>query len=223
MGCSNQSGIAIESITCRSPRRSGRRRAARQVLRGDRRASRYGPKSPIHIAFPMVAMEPPTGFDAAAIRSKRAEVLGRDPRRQDDSGGVVARRRRRSAGQKNEGLSARAQCSSRLERQDLCRNTGRDKRLAFGRRAIFPTHRQAHGATQYRDSNPLQTGAYAAFQSTPFGTLRPNSFVLRIAPDEETSFQYESRRGPAIDLAAVKWTSTMMTRSRRDPNVGTSR
>ena len=46
---------------------------------------------------------------------------------------------------------------------------------------------------------------YAAFQRTPVETLRPNWLVLRIAPDEGISLQFEVKRpGPVVDLAAVK-------------------
>ena len=103
----------------------------------------------------MVAMEPPTGFDAAAIRSKKAERVGRDPCRRAGSGGAWPVRRRHGAGQKREGLSARAPCGAEFERRDLCRDAARDRQLALGRRALLPAHRQAHVATEYRDSDPL--------------------------------------------------------------------
>jgi glucose-6-phosphate 1-dehydrogenase len=46
---------------------------------------------------------------------------------------------------------------------------------------------------------------YAAFEDTPINSLRPNWLVLRIAPDEGISLQFEvKRRGPVMDLAAVK-------------------
>jgi glucose-6-phosphate 1-dehydrogenase len=46
---------------------------------------------------------------------------------------------------------------------------------------------------------------YAAFQDTPVHKLRPNWLVLGIAPDEGISLQFEvKRRGPVMDLAAVK-------------------
>ena len=72
----------------------------------------------------MVAMEPPTGFDAAAIRSKKAEVLAAIPavkpaaavRGQYGAGTVL--------GKKRKGLSARAQCGAEFERRDLCRDAG---------------------------------------------------------------------------------------------------
>ena len=49
-------------------------------------------------------------------------------------------------------------------------------------------------------SRPLR----GAFQDTPVDTLRPNWLVLRIAPDEGISLQFEvKRRFPVMDLAAV--------------------
>jgi glucose-6-phosphate 1-dehydrogenase len=45
----------------------------------------------------------------------------------------------------------------------------------------------------------------AAFQDTPVDALRSNWLVLRIAPDEGISLQFEVKRpGPVMDLAAVK-------------------
>ncbi len=46
---------------------------------------------------------------------------------------------------------------------------------------------------------------YAAFQQTPVETLPANWLVLRIAPDEGISLQFEVKRpGPVVELAAVK-------------------
>ena len=62
---------------------------------------------------------------------------------------------------------------------------------------------------------------YAAFQSTPVDTLRPNWLVLSIAPDEGISLQFEvKRRGPAVDLAAVKMDFRYDDWFAREPNVG---
>jgi glucose-6-phosphate 1-dehydrogenase len=62
---------------------------------------------------------------------------------------------------------------------------------------------------------------YAAFQNTPVGTLRPNWLVLRIAPDEGISLQFEvKRRGPAMDLAAVKMDFHYDDWFPKEPNVG---
>ena len=62
---------------------------------------------------------------------------------------------------------------------------------------------------------------YAAFKGTPVATLRPNWLVLRVAPDEGISLQFEvKRRGPAIDLAAVKMDFHYDDWFAKVPNVG---
>ena len=62
---------------------------------------------------------------------------------------------------------------------------------------------------------------YTAFQDTPVDTLRPNWLVLRIAPDEGISLQFEvKRRGPLVDLAAVKMDFHYDDWFPKEPNVG---
>jgi glucose-6-phosphate 1-dehydrogenase len=62
---------------------------------------------------------------------------------------------------------------------------------------------------------------YAAFEDTPVETLRPNWLVLAIAPDESISLQFEvKRRGPVVDLAAVKMDFHYDDWFPREPNVG---
>jgi glucose-6-phosphate 1-dehydrogenase len=62
---------------------------------------------------------------------------------------------------------------------------------------------------------------YAAFQDTPVDTLPPNWLVLRIAPDEGISLQFEvKRRGPVMDLAAVKMDFHYDDWFPKEPNVG---
>ena len=62
---------------------------------------------------------------------------------------------------------------------------------------------------------------YAAFQDTPVDTLRPNWLVLRIAPDEGISLQFEvKRRGPVVELAAVKMDFHYDDWFPKEPNVG---
>jgi glucose-6-phosphate 1-dehydrogenase len=46
---------------------------------------------------------------------------------------------------------------------------------------------------------------YTAFRDTPVDSLRPNWLMLRIAPDEGISLQFEVKRpGSAMELASVK-------------------
>ena len=62
---------------------------------------------------------------------------------------------------------------------------------------------------------------YAAFQDTPVDTLRPNWLVLRISPDEGISLQFEvERRGPVVDLAAVKMDFHYSDWFPKEPNAG---
>jgi glucose-6-phosphate 1-dehydrogenase len=62
---------------------------------------------------------------------------------------------------------------------------------------------------------------YTAFQDTPVDTLRPNWLVLRISPDEGISLQFEvKRRGPVVDLAAVKMDFHYDDWFPNEPNVG---
>src|SRR6202042_3795588 len=62
---------------------------------------------------------------------------------------------------------------------------------------------------------------YAAFQDTPVHTLPPNWLVLRISPNEGISLQFEvKRRGPVVDLAAVKMDFRYDDWFPKEPNVG---
>ena len=75
----------------------------------------------------MVAMEPPTGFDAAAIRSKKAEVLAAMPevkpaaavRGQYGAGTVL--------GKKAKAYRQESRCGARFERRNLCGDAARDR------------------------------------------------------------------------------------------------
>ena len=170
----------------------------------------------------MVAMEPPTGFDAAAIRSKKAEVLAAIPavkpaaavRGQYGAGTVL--------GKSGEGLSARAQCGAEFERRDLCRDAARDRQLALGRRALLSAHRQAHVATEYRDSDPLQAGALRGVPRTRLSTLcGPTGWCC--ASRRTRAFPCSSRssvQGPVVDLAAVKMDFRYDDWFPKEPNVG---
>jgi hypothetical protein len=62
---------------------------------------------------------------------------------------------------------------------------------------------------------------YTAFQDTAVNTLRPNWLVLSIAPDGGISLQFEvKRRGPVVDLAAVKMDFHYDDWFPKEPNAG---
>ncbi len=96
-----------------------------------------------------------------------------------------------------------------------------NRQLALGRRTFLRAHRQAHVATNAEIAIRFKQAPYAAFQDTPVDSLRPNWLVLRISPDEGISLQFEvKRRGPAVDLAAVKMDFRYDDWFPKEPNVG---
>ena len=79
----------------------------------------------------------------------------------------------------------------------------------------YMSHRNTEIAIRFKQA------PYAAFQDTPVDTLRPNWLVLRIAPNEGISLQFEvKRRGPVMDLAAVKMDFHYDDWFSKEPNVG---
>jgi len=61
----------------------------------------------------------------------------------------------------------------------------------------------------------------ALFRDTPIESLRPNWLVLRVAPDESISLQFEvKRRGPAMVMAPVKMDFHYNDWFAKEPSVG---
>ncbi len=88
----------------------------------------------------MVAMEPPAGFDAKAVRSRKTDVFSAcapwHPRMPCAANTI----RRVSSTEKG--------CRPGLGDRDLCRHAVVHRQLALGRRAVLPAHRQAHVAAR---------------------------------------------------------------------------
>jgi glucose-6-phosphate 1-dehydrogenase len=169
----------------------------------------------------MVAMEPPTGFDAAAIRSKKAELLAAIP-------AVTAAEAVR--GQYDAGVVLGKQVRAYREEPDVARDSNVETYVAM--RAEIDNWRWAGVPFYLRTGKRLsrrsteiaicfKQAPYAAFQDTPVDSLRPNWLVMSIAPDEGISLQFEvKRRGPVMDLAAVKMDFRYDDWFRKEPNVG---
>ena len=170
----------------------------------------------------MVAMEPPTGFDAAAIRTKKAEVFAAMPavkpmravRGQYGAGTVLGKRGRRPIGK-----SPTWRADSNIETYVAMKLEIDNWRWAgvpfYIRTGKHMSQRNTEIAIRFKQA------PYAAFQDTPVDTLRPNWLVLRIAPDEGISLQFEvKRRGPVVDLAAVKMDFHYDDWFPKEPNVG---
>jgi glucose-6-phosphate 1-dehydrogenase len=169
----------------------------------------------------MVAMEPPTAFDAAAIRSKKAEVLAAMPaikpaqavRGQYGAGTVLGKTVKAYRQEPNVASDSNIETyiAMRLE-IDNWRWAGVPFYVRTGKHM---SQRNTEIAIRFKQA------PHTAFQDTPVDTLRPNWLVLRIAPDEGISLQFEVKRpGPVVDLAAVKMDFRYDDWFPKEPNVG---
>jgi glucose-6-phosphate 1-dehydrogenase len=169
----------------------------------------------------MVAMEPPVGFDAAAIRSKKAEVFAAMPavnsaravRGQYGAGTVLGKPVQAYRQEPNVAPGSNVETFVAME---LTIDNWRWAGVPF----YFRTGKHMPERTT-EIAICFKQAPYAAFQDTPIACLRPNWLVLHIAPNEGISLQFEvKRRGPAVDLAAVKMDFRYDDWFPKEPNVG---
>jgi glucose-6-phosphate 1-dehydrogenase len=169
----------------------------------------------------MVAMEPPTGFDATSIRNKKAEVLaampavapGRAVRGQYGAGSVEGRPANAYRAEPNVAADSNTETYVALQLEiDNWRWAGVPFFIRTGKHM---SKRLTEIAIRFKQA------PFAAFQNTPVEALRPNWLVLHIAPDEGISLQFEvKRRGPQVDLAAVTMDFRYDDWFPKQPNVG---
>jgi glucose-6-phosphate 1-dehydrogenase len=169
----------------------------------------------------MVTMEPPSNFDAVAIRSKKADVLAAIPtvkpaaavHGQYDAGAVQGQKTRAYRQEPNVAADSNVETYAALRLEiDNWRWAGVPFYLRTGKHLA---RRNTEIAICFKQA------PFAAFQDTPVDALRPNWLVLRIAPDEGISLQFEvKRRGPVMDLAAVKMDFHYDDWFVKEPNVG---
>ncbi len=169
----------------------------------------------------MVAMEPPTGFDAASIRTKKAEVFAAMPavkpaqavRGQYGAGLVLGKKVQAYRREPNVAPDSNIETYVAMQLEiDNWRWAGVPFYFRTGKHM---SERLTEIAIRFKQA------PYSAFQDTAVDTLRPNWLVLRIAPDEGISLQFEvKRRGPVVDLAAVKMNFRYDDWFQKEPNVG---
>jgi glucose-6-phosphate 1-dehydrogenase len=169
----------------------------------------------------MVAMEPPVGFDAAAIRTKKAEVFAAMPaidpaeavRGQYAAGTVMGKSVKAYRKEPDVAAASETETYAALKLEiDNWRWAGVPFYVRTGKNL---SQRSTEVAIRFKQA------PYAAFRDTPVDKLRPNWLVLSIAPDESISLQFEvKRRGPAMDLAAVKMDFHYDDWFAKEPNVG---
>ena len=169
----------------------------------------------------MVAMEPSTGFHAAAIRSKKAELLAAMPAVKPEQ---VVR------GQYGAGIVLDKTVNAYRQEPNVAPDSSTETYVAMRleidnwRWAGVPFYIRTGKHMAQRNTEiaiRFKQAPYAAFHGTPVDALRPNWLVLRIAPDEGISLQFEVKRpGPLVELAAVKMDFRYDDWFPKEPNVG---
>ncbi|WP_420971892.1 glucose-6-phosphate dehydrogenase [Bradyrhizobium sp. B120] len=169
----------------------------------------------------MVAMEPPTGFDAASIRTKKAEVFAAMPavkpaqavRGQYGDGTVLGEHMKAYRNEPNVAADSNVETYvAMVLKIDNWRWAGVPFYVRTGKHM---SQRTTEIAIRFKQA------PFTAFRDTSVESLRPNWLVLRIAPDEGISLQFEVRRpGPVVDLAAVKMDFHYDDWFPKEPNVG---
>jgi glucose-6-phosphate 1-dehydrogenase len=169
----------------------------------------------------LVAMEPPTGFDATAIRTKKVELLAAIPavkpsavvRGQYGAGTVLGKTVKAYRQEPHVAPDSNIETYVAMQLEiDNWRWVGVPFYLRTGKHM---SRRNTEIAICFKQA------PYAAFRDTPVDALKPNWLVLRISPDEGISLQFEvKRRGPVVDLAAVKMDFHYDDWFAKEPNVG---
>jgi glucose-6-phosphate 1-dehydrogenase len=168
----------------------------------------------------LVAMEPPTGFDAPAIRSRKADLLAAIPAvtpaqvvRGQYGAGTVLRKEVKPYRQEPEVAPD----------SDVETYVGMQIEIDNWRWAGVPFYIRTGKHLSQRNTEIaicFRQAPFTAFQDTPVEALQPNWLVLRIAPDEGISLQFEIKRpGPVVDLAAVKMEFRQNDWFPKEPNV----
>jgi glucose-6-phosphate 1-dehydrogenase len=169
----------------------------------------------------MVAMEPPASFDAAGIRNKKADVFTAMPavtpahavRGQYRAGTVLGKHVRAYRQEPDVAADSNVETYVALRVEiDNWRWAGVPFYLRTGKHM---SRRVTEIAIRFKPA------PYQAFRDTPVDSLPPNWLVLRIAPDERISLQFEVKRpGPVVDLAAVEMDFHYDDWFPKEPNVG---
>jgi glucose-6-phosphate 1-dehydrogenase len=152
----------------------------------------------------LVAMEPPVGFDAASIRTRKADVFAAMP---------AADPAKAVRGQYGAGLVRGLAAKGYRQEPDVAADSSVETYVALQleidnwRWAGVPFYiRTGKHMAERRTEIAIRfkQAPSAAFAATPVEALQPNWLVLGISPDEGISLQFEVKRpGPAMELAAV--------------------
>jgi len=166
----------------------------------------------------MVAMEPPAGFDAQAVRSRKSDVFsalrtvspGCAVRGQYGPGpnGVVGYRQEKDVAP-DSGVETYVAMQLAI---DNWRWAGVPFFLRTGKHM---SRRVSEIAIRFKPA------PYAPFEDTNVAELPPNWLLLQIQPDEGIALQFEVKRpGPVVDLAAVRMSFKYADWFPKEPNIG---
>jgi glucose-6-phosphate 1-dehydrogenase len=166
----------------------------------------------------MVAMEPPAGFDAQAVRNRKTDVfLAMHTVPPEDA--VRAQYGRGSDGVRGYREEPDVAPDSVTETFaalqvgiDNWRWAGVPFYLRTGKHL---SRRVTEIAIRFKPA------PYAPFDDTNVAALPPNWLLLQIQPDEGIALQFEVKRpGPVVDLAAVRMAFKYSDWFPREPNIG---
>jgi glucose-6-phosphate 1-dehydrogenase len=166
----------------------------------------------------MVAMEPPGGFDANAVRSRKADVFTalRTVAPQDavrgqygpGPDGVPGYRQEKDVAP-DSGIETYAAVQLAI---DNWRWAGVPFYLRTGKHM---SRRVTEIAIRFKPA------PFAPFEDTNVAALPPNWLLLQIQPDEGIALQFEVKRpGPVVDLAAVRMAFKYADWFPKEPNIG---
>ncbi len=169
----------------------------------------------------LVAMEPPVGFAAETVRSRKADVFAAMPAVNP----ALAVR-----GQYLAGTVAGKAVAAYRDEPEVAKTSDIETYAALvftidnWRWAGVPFYVRTgkHLAQRLTEiAIEFKKAPYAAFENTSLDSLQPNWLVLRIAPDEGISLQFGvKQRGPAFALKAVKMDFHYADWFEKEPNVG---
>jgi glucose-6-phosphate 1-dehydrogenase len=169
----------------------------------------------------MIAMEPPAGFDARSIRSRKEDVFAamRSVSPQDAVRGQYGR-----------GTVLGRDVVAYREEPDVAPDSNVETFVAMRldidnwRWAGVPFYLRTgkHMSARYTEiAIRFKPAPYAPFEDTDVNALPPNWLVLHIQPDEGIALQFEVKRpGPVMDLAAVQMQFHYSDWFEQEPNVG---
>jgi glucose-6-phosphate 1-dehydrogenase len=153
----------------------------------------------------MVAMEPPGSFDAASIRTKKAEVFAamrpvkaeRVVRAQYGAGLVLGKPVQAYRKEPNVAPDSKVETYVAMQLEiDNWRWAGVPFYVRTGKHLA---RRKTEIAIRFKQA------PYTPFRHTPVACLPNNWLIISIAPDEGISLQFAVKRpGPVVDLAAVR-------------------